>query len=276
MEQTENIQTPISPVNNLQNPHFATKKLLIGIVLILVLATVFVLGINYKTNEVKFNPSSWEEPMILPEKTIVYDNVNEEEAIYLVKSNYPEVKNIEISEGAFGSSSDIKTKKEDTLWKITFNQGSGDCTAGCLNNQYWYFTVDNLKTVVKVGEYKRVFDSKTNSYVETGVPIWNFLDSIKSNVVDSYTEETISLVGVIKKLNPSTQAEYSYELVLEQPYYDQLQASGYPYINSVPVLSTGTEIELGRYNNKKVEAQGTMAWGYSESRYLQVGNIKEL
>ncbi len=44
MEQTENIQTPISPVNNVQNPHFSTKKLMIGIGFILALATVFVLG----------------------------------------------------------------------------------------------------------------------------------------------------------------------------------------------------------------------------------------
>ena len=175
MEQTENTQIPISPVNNVQNQHFTTKKLLIGIVLILGLATVLVLGINYKTSKIKLNPSSWEEPMF-PEKIVVYDNINEEEAIYLVKSNYSEVKNIEVSKGVFGSSSSIKTKKESTLWKITFNQGWGDCIVGCVNSQFWYFTVDKTKKTVKVGEYKRVFDSETNSYIETGTPMWNFLD----------------------------------------------------------------------------------------------------
>ncbi len=55
MEQTENIQTPISPDNNVQNPHFSTKKLMIGIVLVLVLATVFVLGMGYESKSNRVN-----------------------------------------------------------------------------------------------------------------------------------------------------------------------------------------------------------------------------
>ncbi len=68
MEQTENIQTPISPGNNVRNSHFSTKKLIIGVVLILVLATVFVLGMGYesKSNRVGIV----EKP---PVKTVVDD-----------------------------------------------------------------------------------------------------------------------------------------------------------------------------------------------------------
>ncbi len=60
----------------------------------------------------------------------------------------------------------------DGKWDIIFITGSGDCPSGCLNNYFWYFSAWPNGKIIKVGEFSRVFDSKTNSFIEKGIPYW--------------------------------------------------------------------------------------------------------
>jgi hypothetical protein len=160
--------------------------------------------------------------------------------------------------------SDPKYIYTENEYKYSWTNGCSDCGGLIANNGDDYFISissnrDNLpQTIQKI------------------LSTFEFTDNVNKTSTAIYTEETISLIGIVKKLEPKFAEDYSYELVLEKPYYDELQATGQPYINSVPLLSTGTKIDLNTYFGKKTEIQGVMAWGYSESRYLQVKEIKEL
>lgn len=109
-----------------------------------------------------------------PEST---DAVNgEEEAIIRAKIVYSEVKDVKKTTDVIGQTMNISARKTDLGWKLMFWQGSGDCPAGCINDHYWYFTVDKNGEVEKIGEYERIFNSRKNSYDEKGSPIWDFLE----------------------------------------------------------------------------------------------------
>lgn len=88
-------------------------------------------------------------------------------------------------------------------------------------------------------------------------------------------DQTITLSGTVKKLNPSTPAEYAYELILDKPFYDELQASGEPNMTKVPLLSRDDSIQesMKGYVEKEVTVEGSMEWGYGESRFLNVSSI---
>jgi hypothetical protein len=89
------------------------------------------------------------------------------------------------------------------------------------------------------------------------------------------TNVKISLTGIVNYLNPSNPEDYSYELILDVPYYDELQASGEPNINQLPIMSTDKKINesINSFIGKKVTVEGSMEWGLAESRYLLVKNI---
>lgn len=110
---------------------------------------------------------------------------DEEGAIVIVKQYFPEVKKIQKTQSAIGQIMDIKTKEtlEKDGWRILFWQGSGDCPAGCLNNQQWYFIVTKTGIIRKVGESKRVFNSKKNAIDENGLFLPYFLDDCPSQKV---------------------------------------------------------------------------------------------
>lgn len=80
-----------------------------------------------------------------------------DEAISLVKTNFPEVRNITKCTGDIGceediSAAEIVSKKEITGWLITFWRGSGDCPSGCIWMHYYYFTVGTDSRITKLGE----------------------------------------------------------------------------------------------------------------------------
>ncbi|MFQ6015411.1 MAG: hypothetical protein ACE5NP_08215, partial [Anaerolineae bacterium] len=98
---------------------------------------------------------------------------DEEEAIAAVKARYPEVKEVErVPEDVIGAPTDITVIEREGGWDLVFRQGWEDCPAGCINNRYWYFSVDRDGTIIKVGEYSRIFDSQSNTFKTTGKPLW--------------------------------------------------------------------------------------------------------
>lgn len=91
-------------------------------------------------------------------------------------------------------------------------------------------------------------------------------------------EQKIRLAGVVKQLNNNSDpAQYSYELALDVPFYDELQSVGNP-VSKVPILSRDKALQdsINKYVGKEVAMVGLMAWGVSESRYLEVSTISDL
>jgi hypothetical protein len=97
------------------------------------------------------------------------------EAIAGIRAQYPEVSGItpHLTPQPFVPDHVIVFER-DGRWDIIFSTGSGDCPSGCLNNYYWYFSVWPDGTIEKEGEFSRVFVSASNSYQETGIPMWGF------------------------------------------------------------------------------------------------------
>src|SRR3989344_5804875 len=92
------------------------------------------------------------------------------------------------------------------------------------------------------------------------------------------TEQKIRLIGTIKWLNPSDPAQYSYELTLNFPFYDELQSTGQPYMSKMPILSRDKALQdsIKGYVGKEVAVEGLMAWGLAESRYLEISTITDM
>ena len=60
----------------------------------------------------------------------------------------------------------------ETHWDLVFMHGSGDCVAGCLNAEYWYYSAWPDGTITPQGHFSRHFESATNSYREEGARLW--------------------------------------------------------------------------------------------------------
>lgn len=99
----------------------------------------------------------------------------------------------------------------------------------------------------------------------------NFIDSI-------YIKKTITLSGNLNAITPEVPEGYYYELILDKPFFDQLQSSGNPYINTIPLVPENTDIKenLNKIIGNNITVDGTMEWGLSESRYLSVFEVKTL
>lgn len=94
-------------------------------------------------------------------------------AIAAIQARFPEVAKIQrATPGPIGATTDIQVFDRGEGWEIAFIEGWSDCTAGCINNRYYYFSVRRDGRITKVGEYARIFNEATNSYQTSGVPMW--------------------------------------------------------------------------------------------------------
>lgn len=95
------------------------------------------------------------------------------EAIQLIQTIFPEVSGIRLILTPRPFDTDkISVFERGDRWDIVFSHGEGDCQMGCINNYYWYYRVWPDGRATKEGEFSRVFDSPTNSYIESGAPQW--------------------------------------------------------------------------------------------------------
>ena len=115
--------------------------------------------------------------------------------------------------------------------------------------------------------------TKQNS--QPSVPVTNSQSQPSPSVI---TEQKITLIGTIKWLNPSDPAQYSYELTLEYPFYDELNSAENTDSNKVPILSRDKALQdsIKGYVGKEVAVEGLMAWGLAESRYLEISTITDM
>lgn len=94
-------------------------------------------------------------------------------AIAAIQARFAEVAKIQrAAPGVIGATTDIQVFDRGEGWEIAFVEGWGDCTAGCINHRYYYFSVRRDGRITKVGEYARIFNEATNSYQTSGVPMW--------------------------------------------------------------------------------------------------------
>ncbi len=59
----------------------------------------------------------------------------------------------------------VLVDQDGANWRVTFHNGWGDCMAGCINNEYWFYSVDN-GVATQAGHYK------TSHGVEMGSIPW--------------------------------------------------------------------------------------------------------
>lgn len=92
------------------------------------------------------------------------------------------------------------------------------------------------------------------------------------------TQEKLVLRGiVIHSKRPSPDIGYDYQLRLSEPFVDKLSSAGSPQkVNLVDVTPTTNDLwsELENNMDNEIIVEGYMVWGYSESRYLQITNVK--
>lgn len=76
-------------------------------------------------------------------------------------------------DGAFymGDNWPVKVLQNGSGWRVVFHHGWGDCMAGCINNEYWFFSYESGQAR-EDGYYRKVFDGAGNRYVETGAMPW--------------------------------------------------------------------------------------------------------
>ncbi len=98
---------------------------------------------------------------------------NAEEAIAAAQAKFPELKNIKVTPPqTIGASTNITVMDSADGWNLVFWQGSGDCPAGCIDNHYWYVTVDKTGPVTLAGEFVREYNSATNTTQTRGQAMW--------------------------------------------------------------------------------------------------------
>jgi hypothetical protein len=94
-------------------------------------------------------------------------------AIAAVQARFPEMAKIQrAAPGTIGATTDIKVFDRGEGWELAFIEGWGDCTTGCINNRYYYFSVRRDGRITPVGTYTRIFDATTNTFQTSGVPMW--------------------------------------------------------------------------------------------------------
>lgn len=75
---------------------------------------------------------------------------------------------------SFGRSSEIFAFATPDGFRLVFMRGSGDCPAGCINREYWYFETNAQCDPEQVGHYAR---GQGNGCVAvSGAPVWGFPD----------------------------------------------------------------------------------------------------
>jgi hypothetical protein len=92
-----------------------------------------------------------------------------------IQQNFPEVEKIELILTPQPFKGDLVIILDENDQKnVVFQRGEGDCAAGCISMYYWYFTVFGDGRIALIDTFQRVYDSKTNAYVENGTPHWEY------------------------------------------------------------------------------------------------------
>jgi hypothetical protein len=99
---------------------------------------------------------------------------NADEAIAFAQRQYANLKDIKPTpKGTIGATTNVSVKDAPNGWNLIFWKGEGDCPAGCINNYYWYVSVDKLGSAKLEGEYAREYNANSNAFQIRGQPMWD-------------------------------------------------------------------------------------------------------
>jgi len=123
------------------------------------------------------------------------------------------------------------------------------------------------RSVLNVANIEKVDNSNCNPYAQTQPAADN-------------TQEKLTLRGtVIHAKRPAPDIGYDYQLKLSEPFVDKFSSAGSPQkVSMVDVTPITNNLwnELENNINKEITVDGYMVWGYAESRYLRIVDIKEI
>jgi hypothetical protein len=102
-------------------------------------------------------------------------DVSAADVVAAIESAHPELADIPSTRepGVGGDGSFVFSYlRDDGSFAFVVKRGSGDCPAGCIDHEYWYFDVDALCRPQQVGHYSRTDDGTANCYTIEGQPLW--------------------------------------------------------------------------------------------------------
>lgn len=91
----------------------------------------------------------------------------------------------------------------------------------------------------------------------------------------SKVAKLVTLTGKLEKIPAKQGEDYTYRLLLDKPFYDELQSSGDPNVKIFPLVPSDPVISLllDKKENMNISVSGTIKWGIAESRYLFVEKV---
>ena len=106
------------------------------------------------------------------------------EVIDAIHERWPELASIQgiRDPNVFGASAYIDAFTTDDGFRLVFVSGSGDCLAGCINREYWYFETDDACAPQQVGHYSATYSSG-NCYAVEGEPLWGEPDPLPASSI---------------------------------------------------------------------------------------------
>lgn len=126
---------------------------------------------------------------------------------------------------------------------------------------------DSSQTITINAEYKD----------ESTLPIITSILSTFSFAQRSILEQSeITLTGTLKSMErPSPEINYDYQLELDTPYFDELNAQGPRNITSIVVVPENESIRQRLASNigNAVSIEGVIEWGLAETRHLKASKI---
>jgi len=86
------------------------------------------------------------------------------------------------------------------------------------------------------------------------------------------------LTGTLRFTNgrPSPDISYDLEIKLDEPFIDEMSASGRPFLVTILDIQAATDdvhIQVLENIGKEVELEGYIEWGYAESRFFRVTSL---
>src|SRR5262249_31943844 len=85
--------------------------------------------------------------------------------------------------------------RDDGSFALVVKRGSGDCPAGCTDNEYWYFETDAKCAPQALGHYHAGFDYSANCITIEGERHWNVPRAIDPTSVCGERNDSQSISG---------------------------------------------------------------------------------
>ena len=112
------------------------------------------------------------------------DGTTVTDVINAIHERWPELASIQglRDPNLFGASAYIDAFTTDDGFRLVFFAGSGDCPAGCIDREYWYFETDAACAPQQMGHYSATYSSG-NCYAVEGEPLWGEPDPLPATSI---------------------------------------------------------------------------------------------